>query len=105
MSQATQFPATSEAPSPGRTARELVARGAVLLDVRTPDEFRAEHLPGAANIALQELSLRVAEIGARERAVVVYCRSGRRSAEAASLLRRCGFQHVHDLGALLAWTR
>jgi rhodanese-related sulfurtransferase len=105
MSQATQLSATSTQPSPGRTARELVARGAVLLDVRTPDEFGAEHLPGAVNIPLQQLALRVAEIGAQERTVVVYCRSGRRSAEATSLLRQRGFRDVHDLGALHEWAR
>jgi phage shock protein E len=103
MLRASPSSSISNATSTGRTARDLVARGAVLLDVRTPDEFRDEHLKGALNLPLQELAARLDELGSRERAVVVYCRSGRRSAEAASLLRQRGFRHVHDMGAMLEW--
>jgi rhodanese-related sulfurtransferase len=85
--------------SPGATARALAAHGAVLLDVRTPEEFRAGHVEGALNIPLNELSARCRELEGKP--VVVYCRSGRRSAEAAQLLRSRGFPHVHDMGAML----
>jgi phage shock protein E len=104
MSQATASFVPAKSLSSGRTARELVARGAVLLDVRTPEEFRDEHVPGAVNVPLQELTARLDEVGARDRTVVVYCRSGRRSAEAARLLQHAGFRHVHDMGAMLEWT-
>jgi phage shock protein E len=87
----------------GSTARELLARGAVLLDVRTPEEFAAEHVEGARNIPVQELPTRLAELGDKARPVVVYCRSGGRSAQAAALLRGQGFRHVHDLGAMCNW--
>jgi phage shock protein E len=82
-----------------------VARGAALLDVRTPEEFGSEHVPGALNVPLQELQTRLHELGAKDRPVVVYCRSGRRSAEAARLLRASGFHHVHDMGAIFEWSR
>lgn len=88
----------------GTTARALAARGAVLLDVRTPEEFASEHVEGAVNIPLGELAARSRELGRKERPVVVYCRSGRRSAEAARFLRSLGFAHVHDMGAMLEWS-
>ena len=103
MSQATPSSIISHPMSVGRAARDLVSRGAVLLDVRTPEEFGDEHLPGALNVPLQELSARLDEIGAKERDVVVYCRSGRRSAEATRMLRQAGFRCVHDMGAMLEW--
>ncbi len=83
--------------------RALVAAGARLVDVRSPGEFGSGHLPGAVNIPVGELTARVAEIGAKERPVVVYCRSGARSASAAGLLRRAGFVAVHDLGSMSRW--
>jgi phage shock protein E len=103
MSRATASFVTAKSTSSGGTARELVARGAVLLDVRTPEEFREEHVPGAVNVPLQELTARLGEVGPRDRTVVVYCRSGRRSAEATRLLEHAGFRHVHDMGAMLEW--
>jgi phage shock protein E len=83
-------------------ARRLVAAGAVLLDVRSPEEYAERHLPGALNIPVQALAGRTAELGAPTRPVVVYCRSGMRSARAAGLLARAGFT-VHDLGGMGKW--
>jgi len=82
--------------------RELVANGALLLDVRTPDEFRDRHLDGANNIPVQELASRVGELGARDRPIVVYCRSGARSASAATLLKSAGYE-VLDIGGMGNW--
>lgn len=84
-------------------ARELVERGALLLDVRTPGEFAGGHIAGARNVPLQELGARVGELGDRDRPVVLYCASGMRSASAASALKRAGFKHVFDLGAMGRW--
>lgn len=82
--------------------RALVANGALLLDVRTPEEFREHHVEGAVNIPVQELASRMREVGSHERPVVVYCRSGGRSASAAALLKRAGYQ-VHDIGGMGNW--
>lgn len=87
------------------TARELVAGGALLLDVRSPDEFAAAHLPGAMNVPVQVLEDRLAELGHKERPVVIYCASGIRSASAARLLKAAGFRDVHDLGGMRRWQR
>lgn len=56
--------------------RELVAHGALLLDVRTPAEFCEGHLAQAVNVPVQELPARICDVGPTSRPVVVYCRSG-----------------------------
>lgn len=86
----------------GRTARDAVAGGALLLDVRTPEEFAGGHLPNALNVPLQVLPGRVADLAAKHPRIVVYCRSGGRSAQAAGLLRAAGVEVV-DLGPMSAW--
>lgn len=87
----------------GGDARKLVAAGARLLDVRSPEEYAGGHLPGAVNLPVQELDRRMAEVGPRDGEVVLYCRSGTRSARATELLRRHGFSKVHNLGPMTAW--
>lgn len=84
-------------------ARAWVKDGAKLVDVRTPEEFASGHLPGAINIPVQDLPGRAPEIGAVTDRVVVYCRSGSRSARAARLLTEAGFTAVLDGGAMAAW--
>src|ERR1044071_4785228 len=77
----------------------------VVLDVRTPEEFAAGHIPGAVNIPHDQLPNRLAEIaGAKNKDVVVYCRSGRRSAIAQETLSSQGFKSVKHLdGDMLKW--
>jgi len=87
----------------GGDARKLVAAGARLLDVRSPEEYAGGHLPGAVNIPVQELDRRMAEVGPRDGEVILYCRSGSRSARATEMLRRHGFSKVHNLGPMTAW--
>ncbi len=82
--------------------RELVANGALLLDVRTPEEFRERHIDGAVNIPVQELAQRMSELGAKDRPIVVYCRSGARSATATSMMKSAGYE-VLDIGGMGSW--
>lgn len=85
----------------GDEARRLVEGGATLLDVRTRGEFEQGHLEGAQLVPVQELAVRLAEVP-RDRPVVVYCRSGHRSSQAAALLAESGYE-VHDLGSIQNW--
>jgi rhodanese-related sulfurtransferase len=81
-------------------------RSLVVLDVRTAEEFAAGHVVGARNIPHTEIAARLAELGdARERDVVVYCRSGRRSELALDALREAGFTRLYHLeGDWLRWS-
>lgn len=94
-------------PPPGivdaRTARALVAGGIRVVDVRTPAEFAAGHVPGAINIPFDEIGRRAGEIGPTETPVLLYCRSGRRSGVAAETLRGLGYQKLYDLQRYDAW--
>lgn len=81
-------------------AKAKVAAGATLLDVRTRDEFASGHVKGAVNIPVQELGQRLREVP--RGAVVVYCRSGGRSASAASILSANGYD-VTDVGPMPNW--
>jgi phage shock protein E len=93
----------SDAPAVGK-ARELVAAGALLVDVRSPTEFQAGHIEGARNIPIDTLSARLGELGPpASTSVVVYCQSGGRSTKAAAILRDAGFTAVHNMGPMSAW--
>ncbi|HEY3450873.1 MAG TPA: rhodanese-like domain-containing protein [Myxococcales bacterium] len=87
----------------GEEARRLVDNGAQVVDVRTPGEYEAGHVEGAVNISVVELKDRLKELGPRDRTVIVYCRSGHRSAAAAGILRGAGFTQVFDLGSIKNW--
>jgi rhodanese-related sulfurtransferase len=77
-----------------------------VLDVRSAAEFAEGHIPGAVNIPHDVLGARIAELGpAGERDVVVYCRSGRRSAIALEALKGAGFSRLFHLeGDYLRWS-
>jgi rhodanese-related sulfurtransferase len=78
----------------------------LVLDVRTAAEFDEGHIPGAVNIPFDAIGERIAELGpADERDVVVYCRSGRRSAIALGALKMAGFSRLFHLdGDYLRWS-
>ena len=76
----------------------MIKADEVLVDVRTPLEFAEAHADGAINIPVHELPMRLHELG-RGKRVVVYCRSGARSASAAVMLRSAGYA-VEDCSTL-----
>ena len=79
---------------------QKIKDGAVVVDVRTVDEFMDEHFPKALNIPVNELSSRIGEIGPKNTAVVLYCASGARSAMGAKILKSLGFTDVINAGGL-----
>lgn len=88
----------------GAQAQALQQGGALVLDVRTPAEFAAGHVPGAVNVPFDELDRRAAELPAdRDAALVIYCRTGRRSGIAADTLRRLGYSRVFDFQRATDW--
>lgn len=85
--------------------RELIEQKTAftLLDVRQPDEFAEGHIDGATLIPLVDLPNRLAEVP-QDKKVVVYCKSGARSAEAAKILKDKGYTDVVSLdGGITAW--
>lgn len=74
----------------------------LLIDVRTPEEFSTGHIPGSVNINVETLANRLDEVPAGV-PIVVYCRSGNRSATAAQILVNAGFSPVFDLGGIQQW--
>lgn len=84
-------------------ARALISDGAILVDVRTPGEFNSRHIPGARNIPLNELTGRARELEPKDKTVILYCQSGARSGMAKGVLKRAGWQSVHNLGAISRW--
>ena len=76
---------------------------AVLLDVRSPQEYREGHIPGSQNVPLQQLD-NIEEIAEnKDTALYVYCHSGMRSRQAVSLLQAMGYRNVHNIGGIAAY--
>ena len=77
----------------------------ILLDVRTEEEYAASHIEGALLIPAYEIGRRaVAELPDKDALILVYCRSGRRSANAAYDLIDMGYTNVYDFGGIIDWT-
>ena len=77
--------------------------GAVLLDVRTSEEYRGGHIPGSKNVPLQAID-EVASIAEnKDTTLFVYCYSGARSRQATGLLQRMGYTNVNNIGGIAAY--
>lgn len=74
----------------------LESAGASLVDVRTPSEFEAGHIASAVNVPLDTLAQAAASWD-KSKPVIVYCATGARSAEAATVLSGLGFKQVYNL--------
>lgn len=77
----------------------------VILDVREPDEFATGHIPNAVNIPMDALAQALTKEPLKDpdRTILIYCRSGRRSAIAANFLVQCDYENVYDFGGILSW--
>lgn len=77
----------------------------IILDVRRSDEFAQGHIPGAINVANEDIiDTEPAELPDKEQTIYVYCRSGRRSKEAAAKLAALGYSNIVECGGILDWT-
>jgi phage shock protein E len=84
----------------GNIVEQKIKAGAVVVDVRSTEEFADEHFPNALNIPVNVIQARADEIGAKDKAVILYCASGARSALAAKFLKGLGFSDVVNAGGL-----
>ncbi len=85
---------------PSNQTVEWIKDGAVLVDVRTPEEFSAGSVPDALNIPLSEIANHVDELNKKDK-IIVFCRSGNRSGQAKSILNNNGVDQVINGGS---WT-
>jgi len=77
--------------------------GAVLVDVRTPQEYRDGHIPESKNVPLQSLEEMEGVVKDPKTPVFVYCYSGARSRQAAAMLGRMGYSSVKNIGGIADW--
>lgn len=96
------FPANAAGNKPNKAdIKELVAKGAPIVDVRTPGEFKSGHLGGAINLPVNEVAHRISTVATnRSAALLVHCQSGVRSATAKKKLEAIGYTNVIDLGSI-----
>ena len=78
--------------------------GAVLLDVRTPQEYREGHIPSSKNVPLQALDKVASLVNHQDTPLLVYCHSGASSSQAVDALRRTGYTDVKNIGGIHALT-
>lgn len=80
-------------------------KGYILVDVRTPDEFADKHIPNAINIPNETIGTEeIAGLPDKDQKILVYCRSGNRSKQAAEKLVKLGYTNVVEIGGINDWT-
>lgn len=80
---------------------DLQKEGAILIDVRTAEEYNSKHLEKAINIDYQEIGDKIlSKVKNKDDKIIVYCQSGNRSAKAASTLKEKGYKNIYDLGSI-----
>ncbi len=85
-----------------KTMRE--EQGYIILDVRRPDEYAEGHIPGAINIPNESIgTAEITQLPNKAQLILVYCRSGRRSKEAAEKLVKLGYTNIVEFGGILDW--
>ncbi|MBQ4321233.1 MAG: rhodanese-like domain-containing protein [Oscillospiraceae bacterium] len=78
--------------------------GYIILDVRTPEEFAAGHIPGAVNLPNEAIgSEEIALLPDKGQHILVYCRSGNRSKQASEKLAALGYGNITEFGGILDW--
>ena len=77
--------------------KDMVAKGAILIDVRSPQEYNEGHLPGAINIPEYEIRRIKNEMSKLNQQIVVYCQYGGRSRDAYNMLKKMGYTNVYSL--------
>ena len=76
----------------------------IILDVRRADEFDEGHIPGAINVANEDiLDVEPAELPDKNQTIYVYCRSGNRSRQAAAKLAKMGYTNIIEFGGIIDW--
>ena len=78
--------------------------GAVLLDVRSPQEYQAGHIPGSKNVPLRSMEDVEEAVSGLDTPLFVYCYSGGRSGQAVRMLGAMGYTNAKNIGGIAAWS-
>ncbi len=78
---------------------ELIAGGAIIIDVRTKGEYQGGHVQGSVNIPLDQISAVQKKVKNKDQVIITCCASGMRSATAKGILRSQGYTNVHNGGS------
>lgn len=90
--------------SPAEAKEIMDSEESIILDVRTKDEYDQGHIDGSVLLPVDEISARAEEVLKEKKAkILVYCRSGNRSAIAAKTLIEMGYENVLDFGGIIDW--
>ncbi len=106
---------TQQSKQSGNTYKKISAKdayammqqnnGAVIVDVRTPSEFASGRIKNSINVPLQSIQAGdVSLLPNKNATLLVYCRSGNRSAQASKILADMGYTGVYDFGGIINWT-
>lgn len=84
---------------------KIINDGAILLDVRTEEEYNEKHIDGASLLPLDEIDIdHISQlVSDKDTPIIVYCKSGNRSQQAREKLIALGYSKVYDLGAMSNW--
>lgn len=89
-----------------REAKERLSadKNIILLDVRTPEEYREVHIPNSISLPLGELKSGITKaVKNKDAEIIVYCLSGMRAAQACSQLASMGYTNVSNMGGIQSW--
>jgi len=82
------------------SARNMIREGAVVIDVRSEDEYQNAHIETAVNIPLNEISSKIGAVaGDKNKVILLHCRSGSRSFIGKRILKRMNYRNVYNLGS------
>ena len=88
-------------------ARAMLASNpqAILLDVRTPEEFEKRHITGAILLPIEDLrDGDFSKLPDKNATIIIYCWTGRRAEDSAQILVEAGYTHVYEMGGIVDWT-
>lgn len=86
-------------------AQQMIAKGALLLDVRSREEYQARHVENAVNVPVTDLEKGIAKmVRDKNRQIVVYCNTGSRSRQAVEKLIDLGYARTYDVGNIMDYT-
>ena len=89
--------------TPGNSV-SAVKKSAILIDVRSAEEFAQDHIPGAINIPNETIgTAEIPELPDKDQSILVYCRSGNRSKQASEKLAALGYTNIVEFGGINDW--